>query len=108
MRAKTGKPRGKPFEKGDPRAGRPKGVLNKVTLEIREVARSLVEDDGYRRRFKERLYEGSMAPALEALVWHYAYGKPKETHEHTGADGGPIETVSRIEWALVDGKNAKN
>ncbi len=24
------------------------------------------------------------------MLWHYAYGKPKETVEMTGKDGGPL------------------
>ena len=96
------------FVKGDPRAGRRKGVQNKATVEIREFARSILESEPYQRSLARRIADGTLAPGIEALIYHYAYGKPKETHEHTGTDGGPIETVSRIEWVLVSGKNAKD
>jgi hypothetical protein len=92
--------RGKPFEKGDVRAGRPKGTPNKITIEAKELARELVENPAYRSRLKARLLKGKLAPAMETMLWHYAYGKPKETHEVTGPDGGPIE-FERIERVIV-------
>ena len=64
--------------------GRPKGAKNKTTIEVREAARLLVESPEYRASLESRLNKGS-APHMETLLWHYAFGKPKETHEHTGA-----------------------
>jgi hypothetical protein len=57
--------------------GRPKGVANKVTREIKDAARQLVEDPVYRRRLRARLRKGS-APHMETLLHHYAFGKPTE------------------------------
>jgi len=59
--------------------GRPAGTPNRVTLEAKEVAAKLVDDPEYRREFKRRLLAGKLAPALEVMVWHFAYGKPRET-----------------------------
>jgi hypothetical protein len=70
--------RGKPFVKGDPRAGRPKGVKNKSTIEIRDFAKRLIADKAYQKNLRVRLREGS-APHMETLLFHYAYGKPTET-----------------------------
>lgn len=89
--------RGKPFTKGDPRAGRPKGAPNKVTAEVRKAAQGLVEDPVYRASLKERLQSGKLAPAMEALLWHYAYGKPKEVHELVGQDGEPLTFTLNID-----------
>lgn len=72
------KPRGKPFQPGDPRAGRKRGALNRATREIREVARGLLERPEYVAKLKERLDAGT-AGAVEPLLYHYGYGKPKET-----------------------------
>jgi len=60
--------------------GRPKGSQNKVTREIKAFARSLLEDPGYQAALKTRLKAGK-APHLEPLLYHYAYGKPKEQIE---------------------------
>lgn len=38
---------------------------------------------------------------LELLGKHIAVGAFKEKHEHTGKDGGPIETVTRVERVIV-------
>jgi hypothetical protein len=68
--------------------GRPPGTLNKVTREIKDAARALVEDEGYVSRLRDRLRAGK-APHMETLLFHYAYGKPKEDvggtfhHNHT-------------------------
>jgi hypothetical protein len=68
--------------KGAPKTGgRQKGTPNKATREIREAARSLLEDKPYLDALKTRLKEGT-AGAVEPLLYHYAYGKPKETIEH--------------------------
>lgn len=71
-----------PFKKGQ--GGRPKGALNKSTVEVEATCRQLVDDPEYRRYFAHRLSVGSLPPALEAMVWHYAYGKPVERLEHSG------------------------
>lgn len=73
--------RGRPFEKGDARAGRPKGTPNKATAEAKEACSALVDDPAYRKKLKERLLSGKLAPAVELMLWYYAKGKPKETHE---------------------------
>jgi hypothetical protein len=58
--------------------GRPKGSPNKVSSEVRAIARALVEDRAYRRALQERLRDGTAAPAVEVMLWNYAYGKPKD------------------------------
>lgn len=71
--------------------GRKPGVPNKVTVEVRDASRLLVEDAGYRDGLKGRLKSGK-APHMETLLWQYAYGKPKETTEHQG------EVRLRVMW----------
>lgn len=94
MRKKsTPRGKGRPFVKGDKRAGRPKGVPNKVTLEVREAAASIVDDPVYRANLASRARRGKLAPAIESMLWHYAKGKPKETVEHSGPGGVPLGIV---------------
>lgn len=101
----SGKKRGdgKKFVKGDPRAGRPLGAVGKITKEVREIAGNLVEDPEYVAALRVRLVEGTLAPPVEQMLWHYRYGKPKETVELTGAGGGPMQvlnltTAERVAW----------
>jgi hypothetical protein len=75
----TRKPRGKPFTPGDPRAGRPKGARNKATEDVKALALGLVEDPSYRAKLQADLRRRQVNPAVEAMLWHYAYGKPKDT-----------------------------
>ena len=95
------KPRGKLFVKGDPRCGRPKGCPNKVTVEARQAATELVDDPEYRAKLLQDLRDRRLAPAIEQMLWYYSKGKPKETVEHTGPDGGPIE-LARIERVILN------
>jgi len=64
-------------------------VPNKATREIRDASRALLERPDYVRSLQRRLDAGK-APHMETLLHHYAYGKPKEQVEHSGADGAPL------------------
>ena len=74
--------------KGNPqnlRKGRPKGIPNKATREIKAVALDLLSDPTYVASLRRRLPAGK-APHMETLLHHYAFGKPKETLEGTILD----------------------
>lgn len=78
---------------GERRGGRSKGTKNKRSHGVEEWALELVQDAEYQMKFKERLLSGQLAPALETMVHHYAYGKPTERVEVTGKDGQPLEIL---------------
>lgn len=84
--------------KGKKTGGRAKGVPNKNTTDVAAVARALVEDPEYQVNFALRLFKGDLAPGVETMLWHYAYGKPAEHLEVTGEDGGPV----KVEFVLVN------
>lgn len=75
---------------GKKTGGRRKGTPNKSTGAVAERCRALIESADYQDYFKHRLFTGNLPAAVEAMTWHYAYGKPKESLELTGADGGPV------------------
>lgn len=90
----SGKPARHKFK--GPGPGRPKGVPNKATVEGKEFCRAFIfgtgehEGNGYLPLLLRRVMAGR-APHIEKFIWEHALGKPKETHEHTGRDGGPIQ-----------------
>jgi hypothetical protein len=104
MLGKSTKPRGRPFVKGDPRAGRPKGATNVASREIKDVARRILEDRAYQARLVTRLRAGR-APQIEVLLFHYAFGKPVERHEiATPGDFSKLsddELLAEFEAALM-------
>lgn len=58
--------------------GRPKGVQNKATREIKDFGEKLLKSKEYRDALKARIIAGE-APQMEQLLHHYTYGKPAET-----------------------------
>ena len=61
-------------------------------MEARALAKRLVEDSEYRASLERRLRSGK-AGRLEVILWHYAYGKPKEFVEHSGNHAADVRTV---------------
>ena len=61
--------------------GRKKGVPNKATVAGKEIAQGLLARPKYLKSLQEKLDAGKLEPALQVLLWHYAHGKPKETHD---------------------------
>jgi hypothetical protein len=91
----SGRGGGKPFQKGDKRAGRPKGRKNAATVAVEETCRAIVDDPAYRKNLRARAVLGELAPPVEVMLWHYGYGKPKDRVELSGPDGAPIAIAER-------------
>lgn len=112
MAAKSsGKQRGpgRPFQKGqsgNPR-GRKPGAVNKVTAEAKAACAAIVDDPIYRSMLLKRAQLGRLAPAVEAMLWHYAKGKPKEHVEVSGVDGQPINMELVVSFIGAKGESAK-
>ena len=77
--------------RGRKTGGRRKGTPNKVTAEARTVCAAILDDPTYRTNLTARARAGTLAPAVEAMLWHYAFGKPKDSLDVTvgHAGGGP-------------------
>lgn len=85
---------------GERRGGRTKGVPNKATADIKEIARQ------YTSQAIEQIVALMSNAASEQVRFAAAkelidrgYGKSPQSMEHTGPDGGPIKTS--IEIAFV-------
>jgi hypothetical protein len=69
------------FQKGHRKVGgRKKGAENGVTRDVREFAQKFIDDADYRESLRRRVLRGD-APHMETLIWHYRFGKPKDTLE---------------------------
>lgn len=79
--------------------GRQKGVPNKATREFRETVRKLLEDNSENVSiWLGQVADDDPAKALDLLAKLAEFAAPKLGRvEHTGADGGDIKTVARIE-----------
>ena len=84
------------FKKGDKRAGRPKGVQNKATLEVKEFARGLIDSPEYQAALLARIQAGTLSPGVETLLWHYSFGRPKEQVELSNPDGTLGLRIERV------------
>ena len=89
-------------------AGRPKGSRNKVTADIKAIAQSFGEEAIKGLIEISRDAEAPHAARVAAFreVLDRGYGKAKQGIEMTGGDGGPVETVTRIELVALDGQSA--
>lgn len=100
MATTTTRPQNKNLRIGGP--GRPKGSVNKTTRDAKMLATEFVENEAYRASLTRRLNNGK-APHMETLLWHYAYGKPKETTSLEFPAGGVLlmspPAASAKEWA---------
>ena len=45
---------------------------------MKAMAQRLLKDKEYRKQFKARLERGDLPPAVETMLYHYAYGKPAD------------------------------
>lgn len=97
------KRKGGKFQKGNPGGpGRSKGSTNKVTHEVREMCRALIEDPLYWTKLLKAWRARKITPRTEEMVWAYAYGKPAQavdltmTFDHEAYLAGKLEEVRQF------------
>ena len=70
--------------------GRPKGVQNKVTREVREFAQRILQHPKGQAKLLEQYQRGCLPPPILIMLFHYVYGPPKKTVQ---LEGHQIETL---------------
>lgn len=75
--------------------GRPRGVPNRATREVKEAAQLFLADPQGQARLLEQYRRGKLHPSVLALFYHYAYGKPKDELEVSGTLAMPT-IINRI------------
>lgn len=79
--------------------GRPKGRLNNVTLEARDFARCILDSEEYRASLMRRIQADTLPPQIESLLYHYRYGKPKDTLEVNVTSGQGLDELGAEQLA---------
>lgn len=74
------------------------GATNFTRHEAQKFARSILESETYRADIKRRAETGTLAPGIEAMLWHYAYGKPiEQVNLSISAGQEDLSTLSIVE-----------
>lgn len=84
--------------------GRKAGVPNKATAEIKDRARSILEDDAATERYRKLYRAGKLHPRLVVMFHEYGYGKPTQTVGFAGANG-KTATPRRVIIELADARS---
>lgn len=61
------------------------------------LAKRLLESQDYQTNLQKRLEAGILPPAVEAMLWHYAYGKPIDNLSVTHTFMDDLEELSDSE-----------
>ena len=77
-----------------------------MTLAIKAIALGLVEDKDYRLKLRSDLCRRKVHPTIEAMLWHYAYGKPKDVvvldgHFQMNAEIDAVRESLRMKFSAI-------
>lgn len=76
---------------------------NRATLEAKAFCLRLVSDREYQKNLRIRWRAGDLPPQVETMIWHYAYGQPKNRIELTGPNDAPVVFTCVLDTPSEDG-----
>ena len=79
--------------------GRQKGTLNKRSTDVLTIAASILDTPEYHQSLLVRVQQHTLPPALEVLLWHYRYGKPKDDRRDERVDVSELLKAVLLELA---------
>ncbi|MEM7730675.1 MAG: hypothetical protein AAF311_15645 [Pseudomonadota bacterium] len=87
-----------------PGAGRRKGHVTAAKRELRDMAKEHAQSA---LQTLVSIAQSNHEPAAARVsaanaILDRGYGKPPQALEHTGKDGGPLETITRVELVAPD------
>jgi hypothetical protein len=62
-----------------------------------------VLDQRYQEQLRERLLAGTLAPAVEALLWHFAFGKPLDRLAVETQAAEDLQRLTLEDLELIEG-----
>jgi len=73
----------------------PKGYVRPVSVEARQLVSEMVNDPAYQLRLRADFRDRKLHPTIEALVWAYHLGKPRQPVDVSGS----VDVTARVEMA---------
>jgi len=72
---------------------------SRVPNEARDFSAGILRSEEYKLSVKTRAKNGTLPPAVEQLLWHYAYGKPVDRLEISRPDEAELAGLPYDELA---------
>lgn len=69
--------------------------------EAQRFCREILESNTYRDNLKLRAEQGTLAPAMESMLWAYAYGKPPDQIKISLEQQADFSSMSTVELAAA-------
>lgn len=80
------------------------GATNYTRGEIARRARCILESNDYQASLQDRIRNNDLSPAVETMLWYYAFGKPMEQVELTVREGEQDLSSMTVEDLLLKAK----
>jgi hypothetical protein len=76
--------------------------------DTKEFCKRVLESREFRQYILQGIVMHMIPPAILTRVMDHGWGKPPEKHEHTGANGEPIKTITEVRRVIVRPRSAED